>query len=390
MHPLYSVEYSIPYVILVLFIIAMYVMNRMKIVSEKGCRVIIIAVLAFFIGLRGFIQSDFILYYPFYESISPITSPRMPALVYLRFEPGFLLYSMIMKAIVPNYHAWVFVNTLITLIAFDYIFKKYSRSVILSWLFFLLFNGLLIEFNLYRNILAIIIFLLSLKYIEERKFLQFFLMWLLSVTFHASALMYLPFYFIMNAKFKSWVIVLLFIISNLCFFLEISVSQIVTDNLIGYASFIPNLDQLSKYMEENDTSAALTLGYMERTFLYLALAYFYKRLIKDRKSNLLFCNAFFVYYIFFYIFSDVMVFVERVPILLVFSYWIIGPNLILIQKKARVWLCCLFMFSIMKMISITSQLPYRYENVVFGFDNYNTRRAEYTHFENQRIAAKKK
>ena len=107
-----------------------------------------------------------------------------------RFEFGFLVYSSLIKTLFENYHIWIFINTFIDLAVLYLIFKRYSSSIILSFLFFVVYMGLTIEFNLFRNSKSIILFLLSIKYLLMRKSFPYFFLNILGCTLHLSAFIF--------------------------------------------------------------------------------------------------------------------------------------------------------------------------------------------------------
>lgn len=376
MLPNYSVLYSIPYVFLVsTLLIYSGIENKY---FSKDIKKIISLIAAFtvliFIGLRGHIQTDFIQYYPFFHSLGSIESIKtnMSSTV---FEPGFVLYSTIIKQVYDNYFVWIFLNTTIDVIIFTWFFKRYSCSIALSWIFFILFSGLVFEFNLLRNSKAIVLFLLSIPYIEKRKFLPFFILWLLEMTLHLSSILYLPMYWILNRKYNKKFILALFILVNLLLLSKTSVTTLLIDSI---TKFMPEDDKISMkavgYFLKGEENA-LSLGYLEKTFIFILCVVYYDKLYKKNQSNLLFCNAFFIYYILWYLLSDVKVFVERFPILFAFSYWVICPNLIFLSKMRvrAIVIPIILLFSIFKVISITNQRPYYYENVLFGISSYEQR-----------------
>ena len=153
---------AIPYIIvcIVLFYLYLNENGTFHVFSEKKAQNIAFILLLVFIGLRGHIYSDFIQYYRFFEQLPNLFELDIYFFSDWYFEPGYVLYSSILKTILPNYFAWVFVNTLIDLLIFRHVFKEYTSSQILPFIFFIAFNGLFVEFNLYRNVKSIELFLL--------------------------------------------------------------------------------------------------------------------------------------------------------------------------------------------------------------------------------------
>lgn len=374
--PHYSILYSLPYVALVMVLFFIYgVESRYKLKNGVNAVYLIVGfVLLIFIGLRGHIQTDFIEYYPFFNNLKDFLDGGSSDYS-IGFEPGFVLYSSLIKAAFPNYFVWIFINTLIDVIILNWFFKKYSYSGVLSWIFFILFSGLVCEFNLYRNIKAIVVFLISLQYIEQRRFWPFFLLWGIEMTMHISSMLYFPMYWLLNIKYNRKLLIGIFLTVNVIFFAKIHLTTLFISVIDGFLSEDDRiLVKAVGYLEKGEETG-LSLGYLEKTTLYILCMFFYHQLIKQKRSNLLFCNSFFIYYILWYIFSDVKVFVERFPILFVYSYWIICPNIINLfkgQTKAII-ISIVFLFSIMKTISLTNQRPYLYENLLGGISSYEFR-----------------
>lgn len=388
--PLYSNVYAIPYCILIAIIIGIYLSMTNNIITKRFAANLTAFIILIFIGLRGHIQSDFIMYYKFFESLPNIWEPKFYQYKNLQFEPGFVIYTAIVKGIWPNYFFWVFLNTSINVGILVWCFRRYSDSSVLSWILFLLFNGLIIEFNLYRNSIALVIFLLSIPYIQERRFVPFFLLWLLELTFHTSALIYLPTYFILNRVYSQKLLIAIFILSNIVFFFDISPTSYLIEKTSSLVSLFPQIGKASGYFEKNISEMGITLGYLERTFIFLMLIYLYPNLNKKNQSNLIFSNSFFIYYLLFYFFSDVKVFVERFPLLFTYSYWIIVPNMLYMAKgkKRSIWLSVFFIFSMIKITSVTRQLPYKYDNIVSGIEDYQTKKMKNVYFRHQMLRKK--
>ena len=122
-----------------------------------------------FIGFRGHLYSDFINYYPFYEDLPTINRLTSASFTRYMFEPGFVIYSSVVKSLGFDYFGWVAVGSFIDLWVCRQTFRRYSSSLVLPFLFFIAYNGLVIEFNLYRNAKAIDLFLLSLPALQHRR-----------------------------------------------------------------------------------------------------------------------------------------------------------------------------------------------------------------------------
>ena len=368
---------SIPYLIVAIILIFLYLCECKKIrcgISKKGAQGISFLVLLIFMGCRGHIYSDFISYYPFYNTLPDILHITKYTFIENLFEPGYIIYSSILKTIFPDYFVWVFISTLIDLLVFNYIFKRYSSSRILSFIFFLAFNGLLIEFNLYRNIKAIDLFLLSLPYLEKRKMVPYMLLNTLGITFHSSSIVYIPLYFILNKEIPKIIKWGGIVVANVIFLFKISIISDFVNSLSIFQT-MSFMDKLTGHVENSEAAQTISFGYIERTFSILVFTLLYNKLVLQRRSNIIFYNCFWLYYISFLIFYEVQVLVERIPTLFMFSYWILYPNVINLRFKIRqiVYLVSIF-FVFVKIYVANIGLSAKYENILWNTDNYEIRK----------------
>ena len=122
-------EYSMPYVIFfcVLFVFTYIDIRNVDAQKKKySVRSFAFLLILCFLGLRGFIATDWIAYYNLFDELPTFGTFKWNMLGDFYMEPGFILYSIFFKTVCPNYFAWVFVNTLIDLSVFHFLFKKYS------------------------------------------------------------------------------------------------------------------------------------------------------------------------------------------------------------------------------------------------------------------------
>lgn len=373
---------SIPYLILVFFLFFLYLNESKKItiISVKNARKLSFVTLLIFIGLRGHIYSDFINYYTFFEYLPNIFDLTPSTFTDWLFEPGFILYSSIIKTIVPNYFGWVFVNTLIDLLVFRYIFKRYTCSEILPFIFFLAFNGLYIEFNLYRNVKAIDLFLLSLPFLENRKCLPYMLLNIIGTTFHSSSIVFIPLYFILGKEIPRYIRWIGIIIANVIFLLQFSVISDFLNSLSFFQS-MSFYDKLSGHIENSEAEQNISFGYIERTFSIFTFTLLYDKLVKQSRSNIIFYNCFWLFYVSFLCFYEVQVLVDRIPTLFMFSYWILYPNILGLKFNVRqlIYLSS-FLLVFMKVFLSNNIPPAKYDNLLLGIEDYNTRKSIYEDF----------
>lgn len=374
--------FFLPYISVSLIILFLYFneCGKLQYVPKQKAQTYAFVIMLVFMGLRGHIYSDFINYYTFYEYLPNLFNLSMDTFIDERFEPGFVIYSSIIKTIMPNYFGWVFINTLIDMLVFNYVFKKYTDSQILPFIFFIAFNGLMIEFNLYRNVKAIDLFLLSIPFLQNRKWLPYMLLNLLGMTFHMTSLIYIPLYFVLNRKPPKYILWGGIAVANVIFLGQVHFFSDLLNSLEIFQT-ISLYEKIAGYTDRSEASYGLSFGYIERTFSMVIFTILYDKLIEKRESNVIFYNCFWLYYVLFLSLYEVQVLAERIPILFMFSYWILYPNIIRVSYKYRqVVYVGVVLLSLMKIYLANNILPAKYDNLLFGIESYDVKAQRYENY----------
>lgn len=368
-----KLTYCIPYVILAIILFSLYLKEQKKLKYHHdvtGVRVTAFVLLLFFFGLRGHLFTDFTIYYRFYERVSPITEPN-DFLNY--FEPGFVIYSKILKTISPNYFFWVFINTFIDLFALTFVFRKYCKSTILPFIFFLAFQGVLIESNLIRNMKALDCFFFSIPYLLDRKIWKYMAWNLLGISFHYSAIIFIPMYFILTREIPKIVVWVCLIFANVAYWGNIH----FISNLLS--ALIPNetlMDRVDGYMNM-DRGYAFSIGYFERTMTIILFTLLYRKLYAISAATKVFYNCSLLFYLFHILCADIIVFAERFSILFIIGNWVNYSNVISCKYRFKnIVNIGITILVILKIVLSYSQNGAKYQNVLFGVDNFNIRESE--------------
>lgn len=385
--------YAIPYLLIffVLFIANFPVALTAGKYSlyTKSNQIFIVILMMFFLGFRGFLATDFVLYYQLYQKIPPISAgigafveflDNGPAL-FKSYEWGFLLFSSISKMLSENYFFFQTISTLIDIIILYYFFRVYAPSnIVLAFIFFFLFTGQSIEINLMRNSKSIMLFLISIKYIEQGSFFAYLLLNITGCFFHISSLVYLPVYFLCQRQYSRKSILAMYIICNIIFLFSINWIQHffkALDSIIG-----TNFGRLSMIINGFTSSGSgfasrmgITFGYVERMLSFILVFCFSERLIKKSAKNIIAINCAYLYWFIWLLFSEFYVFVQRFPLLFVFSYWVLYPQIyeLLSKKNKYIFLFLLLIYGTMVLVKSNTPIA-KYENILFGYSSYEERK----------------
>ena len=373
--------FAIPYLLIVVTLFCLFI-AEIKYYKHKPSKRIIqriaFVILLVFIGLRGFIYSDWYSYYPEFNYMPSLWHNNLAEIIKyisnMQYEPLFSGYSILVKSIYPSYFFWVFVNTLIDFLVLSKFFKKHTNNYVFAWLFFFAMNGLFIEFNLFRNAKAIILFIISLKFLKERKPIAYFSINIIGVLFHASALIFLPLYFILNKKIPKIILWLIFIFGNIIFLNQIGWIEKISDSLL-LINFLSIGEKILLY-SSTENNFGISIGYIERILTFILIMIFRKKLLIKDSSNNIFINTYICYFISIFYLHEFSVFAERLSVLFIFSYWIIYPKIYSIisrplNRKIFIFTCMIF---IMLKVTVANLNPLaKYDNILFGIESYDKR-----------------
>ncbi|MEE4114821.1 MAG: EpsG family protein [Marinilabiliaceae bacterium] len=381
-----SFKYSLPYLVLVLFYVLLIVLEVLVNRQETGLkrnraviRWLSIGGLLFFFGFRGLIGWDWFHYYPEFEAIPNIFRFSSDVFETSFYNKGFTLYISLSRTLCNNYFFFTFISTLVDLVILNELLKRFSRYYYaLACLLFIVMGGFYMETDLIRNAKGIMLFILSIRYIQERKPLPFFLLNIAGLFFHLSSVIYLPMYFILNANIKRNVFVIVFLAGLFITLLQL---EYIRPFLAWLAGMLGEdfTELLEKYLEisEYSTSYGLTIGLVERILTTGLVIIYYYRLLDANPDNRIFINSFFIYLIIFFFFSEIKIIPIRVGGLFSYSYWLLYPALlqvIKIKNNRSLVIGFIIIYSLIKIEGMTDNILYRYKNILFGKENYIERK----------------
>ncbi|WP_411812278.1 EpsG family protein [Chryseobacterium scophthalmum] len=345
----------------------------------KMVRYLCMLVFFVFFGFRGYLDTDFTVYYPLYEMAPTIDDTNGIAKFFsgihedilLKIEPGFKVILVLLKSINEDYLTLQIFSSFVNVLFLNYFFKKYSPQYVLGFIMYLIFSGLIIEINLLRNSKAIFLFIYSLQFIKERNAVKFFICNGIGILFHSSAIFFFPLYFFLHKKIPMPFVWGIFLLGNFLFLGQI---KYISPIVIAVGNFFGGAYSLLAEAYSNDklynSSYSISVGYVEKVFTFIILYQFYKKIgdkIKDDNTLNIFYNLFFIYVITYLFLSEYSVFIDRITTLFIFSYWILYPYLYetLKQELKVVFTVVLLFFGIYKMVYSNNNILRNYENILW-------------------------
>lgn len=176
------------------------------------------AMVAFRDGLGG---TDYTMYEYFYSKI--VTLPEFiqghyePHYRTKSFEVGFVTLSSIIRIFdsTKTPYVFMFVIALINVVLLFVSTRKYTPYIFLAILFYLYKAYFWHEFTLLRQSIAIGLFMYSIQYVKSQECWKYMVCNLIGMSMHASAVVLLPLYFILNQKWSDKKILLIMVVAVL-------------------------------------------------------------------------------------------------------------------------------------------------------------------------------
>jgi hypothetical protein len=378
--------YSLPYVV-VLFLFFFLGFLDTKTFGFNRLYVRFFAILLFFwfFGFRGFVGSDFTSYYLFYQDVPNLANIGIDDFLNWSFEPGFVLFSSVIKLFSNSYHFFVFANTVVDTILIIIVLKRYSNDFFVYALAIFFVFGSEFEINLVRNIKSILLFLISLNYLNDRKPLRYFLVNFIGLTFHSTAIFFMPLYLFLNKSSKK-IFLGVFLVGCFLYFFQIKYIGFIV-NLFADALGGIYLLKGSFYLEGDSSGITLAFLYILIPFVLTYINYDF--IVSRNKYNILFVNMFLLYCVANTYFTEILVFRSRFGALFVLSLCILLPQIVLAYRDKDLKRYALnFLFFILlcsKLILTNTPLPNVYDNLTFGIMNYDKRISNMNQFAGESI-----
>ena len=359
--------YSIPYILIVCAYIILSIVNYRTNSKEMKLKIRFLSALLFFsfFAFRGFIGVDWVNYYVYFNDPSIALESGS--------EIGFAFLTKTIRFFgVNDYLLYSLIITTIQLILLDNFLKRYSPNIPLSYAILIaIFPVLIIE--LLRNFLALLIFLQSIRFIIERRFILFAFVLFSAALFHVTIILLFPLYFLSNRIIAKKSILILFGIGLVFYVLQIDLIRLMLEQI---ASFVggryAHLINLYLAHDTFGVGQGIRFGILERIFFFVLLLYKYNQvslLGKKEPSVIFFTNTFFLFVLINLFFSTMDIIISRVAFLLFFSYIIIIPylrNLYYFKVNKTVICFCIYVICILKTSMSMDRPTYMYENILFN------------------------
>lgn len=370
-------EYAIPYIILIgsYGLMALWYRKSKRQKDRIFCIVISLSVTLIFWGFRGFCFYDWMSYYPMYLELD-VNSLANSGIG--KVEPSFILLMTACKAFYNNYQFFVFVCSSINLTLLSRFLIRNTDNLPLGLMVCTVFGGLFLMTDLMRNAIATLIFINALIYIKEKKFIKYIILCLISISFHYSAILYIPAYFLLYHKTKKWVFATIFYVGCIVFALHI---PIFTTSISLVLSFInPELEEKLRFylLEVANKAPGIDIVFIERFITGTLVLCYMDKLRNIREDADLYINSILAYFFLTFYFGEFVTLSMRLALLFVCGYWIIWIDLIKcfsISNNRKLFIFFIGAYCMVRTLGLTKSVLANYDNILFNSETYQIRKS---------------
>lgn len=240
--------------------------------------------LAIFVGLGDMLGGyDRYIYGDLFDNLAdqlkigiPITSSSIYQAYNTEF--GYIGLNWAIAHITSNRYIFIFLYTICMYAIILHSFRKYAKNYPLASILFMALV-FYFSFTYLRQMFAAAIVALSIKYIIERKFLKYCAIIVAAFSFHNSAIIFFPMYFIADRKYSKARILLLM---SACFIIGVTG---ITSNLYNLFDDISTRAAHADYAVQGDARIAYIL---EAGFFLFFLIKSYRYLPDTKQSTVLY------------------------------------------------------------------------------------------------------
>lgn len=234
------------------------------------------------IGLRDeHVGSDTMGYYSTYKKMANVDYSYI--LSSNVNDKGYCFLQIFFNKIGWNFYAFNMLYAIFNISVISYLIYKKSSLPLLSYILYITFGFFVLDLTMIRQTTAMSIVILAVLHDKNRNimdFLKFELMVIVAYFIHASAIIFLPMWFLAKMKFNKKTIVILLGVAILSYILKPFVSELV-GVVAGTIS--------DKYMRENIVVGNLGMRLYLMIAASVALGLYLHNFLNDRWNQLMFC-----------------------------------------------------------------------------------------------------
>lgn len=232
-------------------------------------------------AIRYMVGTDYSSYASLYRYFDFAEAEEVSGLAH---EKGFAVTLDIINEFADSYVAMFAFAAFVIAVGVAVYIYRYSDNICISAISFLLFGLFFYSMNFVRQFIAAVILLYAIRYIHSGSFLRYLLVVLFASAFHWSALLMIPFYFILKIRLEPLVLAAYGVFSVMLF--------IFSDDIVNFGISIFYTKYQGDYTPDINSGVSFyyAVGY---GILFIAAFLFRERLYKRDPANSIYINCLF-------------------------------------------------------------------------------------------------
>jgi putative membrane protein len=203
-------------------------------------------------------------------------------------EFGYVFLNVILSHITPNRYIFILLVTVIIYILFFFSIKEYTENYPFACILFLALM-FFFTFTYLREVIGVGVGWLSLKYIYQRNLKMFLFLMFIALSFHNSAIIFLPMYFIPIRKYNISAVISVMIVAFI-----IGLSPLPGALFSRFGEISGSEERVIQYSKEYQESG-FRVEYLLEVIVFLSIIFSrYRNILNDRK-HLVFLNCAFMF-----------------------------------------------------------------------------------------------
>lgn len=211
-------------------------------------------------------------------------------------EPGFLFYMVFSRFLHIDFWTFSILTKIVQFSIIAILINRYAPEYkYIVWMFFLPKSGfyMFIDYPM-RNMIAVALFLVGVRYIFSKDFVRYFACVIGAMTFHFSAIIAIPLYFLLNKNISTKVYAICFVV----IFTLFSHADIFEYILVKSSGLSPYVLKQVEYYIMGDTfdgeGSLISVGMFLQVLFFICLLK-YRKSIQARKYGLIILNGALIY-----------------------------------------------------------------------------------------------
>lgn len=180
-------------------------------------------------ALRYKVGGDTQNYYKYFETFPKYEDIDLDFILNSYWNPLWVLLNSLVKSISDDFYVLQLIHSLIINLVLIKLINKYCKFKFIAILIYYIVFYLYFNMEILRESISISIFIISIQYLKDNKFLKYYFCVIIAILFHTSATILILLPFIKLLKFNKWGILISSLITLTIFIFQHNIASILIE-----------------------------------------------------------------------------------------------------------------------------------------------------------------